>query len=300
MRLESNRRLVQRTSRDFLTACELLDFLLVQLSIFVALGHGDKPLALETCKGRAGGFCVLLPVSPADHTDRGNLGVVSEHGFNRVEQCRFSVTGCFAMQDKHTLLVAHAEDRVAEGALQEVSFILFALRHLVNELFPSVTLDVSADGVTEIGLHGEKIIPLSFPKRKIPEGVGAVQTVYKVWVSVKLSGRDTKLACSVFEYSVSHAPVTHFVHKRGVGFSDFIIHDLPAVENHQPHKVLDFLRDKDRPFVFAPCALEVGVPALMLCAVSGFPVVEHTKQVCHAHFRPFKPGTGFIGFLRVI
>ena len=293
-------RLVQRTSGDFLAACKLFDFLLVQLAVLIALTHGDKAFAFESRKGRGSGFCVLLPVTPANHTDRGNLGVVPKHILNGVEEGTLAVASRFAVKDKHTLLVAHAKHGVAKRTLQEVCFVLVSLSDLLDELFPPLALHVSPDGVPEIGLHGDKIVPPCFPERKIFERICPVLTVDEVGVCVKVHRRDTKLTRSVLQNPVPHASIAHLIDKGGVALAGIIVRDFPAVENHEPHKVFDFLRDEDCALVLAPCPLEVGVPALMLSAITSFPVIKQTEKVCHTHFRPLKAGACFISPFRVI
>ena len=217
MGLEGDSTLVERPSGDFLAARELFDFLLVQLAVLVALAHGHKALALQPSQRGACRFCVLLPVSPANHTHRGNLGVVTKHGFDGVEQGRFSVPGGLAVEDEHTFLIRHTQKGIAQRSLQEVSLVLVPLCNLLNEGLPALALHVTGDGVPESGLHGEKVFPIMLPERVVPEVVCTVETVYQVRVSVKLHSVDTKLASSVLENPVSHAAVSHLIHKAGVG-----------------------------------------------------------------------------------
>ena len=205
--------LIERTSGDFFAACKLFDFLLVQFAVLIALTHRDKPLALESGKGRRRGFCVFLPVTTTNHTDRGNFRVIPKHILNRVKEGTLAVTGRFAVEDKHTLLITHTEHGVPKSALQEVSLILIALCDLINELFPPRTLHITAYRVPEMGLHGEKIVPPWLSERIVLQGICPVETVDEVGVGVEIRSRNAEFACCVLEDSVSHTPVTHLVHE---------------------------------------------------------------------------------------
>ena len=300
MRLECDCRLIQRTSGDFLTTCKLFDFLLVQLAVFVALGHCDEAFALQPGEGRTGGFCVLLTVSTANHTDRGNLGIVTEHSLDGVEQSRLTVTSGLTMKNEHTLLVTHTQHGITQSSLKEVCLVLVILCNLFNELLPAFTLNRLGDSVAKCCLHGEKIVPAMFPEGEVSKVVCTIETVNEIGVCVKLHSRDTKLTCCVLEDSISHTPVTHLIDEPGVGLSGIIVLDFSAVENHQTNEIFNLLGHENCSLVLTPCSLVIGVPALVFRAVASFVRIEQAKQVCHTHFRPLKPGAGLVCFLGVI
>ena len=183
---------------------------------------------------------------------------------------------------------------IPKSALQEVGFILIALCDFINELFPPLTLHITAYCVPETGLHCEEIVPPWFTERVVLQRVSTVETVYEVGVGVEIRSRNAEFTCCVLEYAVAHTPVTHLVHERGVRLAGIIVRNLATIEYHQANKVLDFLGDKDCTLVLAPRPLKVGVPTLVFGAVPRFTVVEHTEQVCHTHFRPLKAGGGFV------
>ena len=204
------------------------------------------------------------------------------------------------MKNEHTLLIAHTQHGITQSSLKEVCLVLVILCDLFNEFLPPWAFDIAGDRVIECRLHGEEIFPAMLPERVVPQVVCTVETVDKIGVCVKLHSGDAQLARGILEDSVAHPAVSHLVHELHVGFSRVIVLDFTAVENHQSNKILDFLRHENCPLVLTPCALVIGVPALVFRAVASFVRIEQAKQVCHTHFRPLKPGAGLVCFLGVI
>ena len=160
---------------------------------------------------------------------------------NGTQHGRLAVAGGLTVKNEHTFLVCHAEHRVAKGFLQILGLVCVTASDLGNELFPPLTPSV-LQGVFEIGLHGEKVVPVMLPKFHLFEIIGAVQTVNEIGVGVELLSGNRHDTRSVLHQPVTEAPVAHLYDELHVLGAAFFIGDLTAIESHQAVELFDLLR----------------------------------------------------------
>ena len=290
LRQEGCSSLIEVPGFDFLAARELLDRFLVQLAILIALSHRDKPLTFQGRKHGVGGFGVLAPLRLADDRHGGHGRIVTEKVVNCREHSRLTVASGLAVKNEHTFLVRHTQHGVPQRLLQIVSLVFIITSNLCNELLPAATPCV-LQGIVEVGLHGQEVVPVMLPELHLFEVESAVLAVDKVGVCVKLRRSDRKYTGSVFHQPVTEAPVAHLYDEFHVLGAAFFIGNLAAVESHQAAELFDFLRYQQRAGVLTPCTLGVGEPAFRFGAVAGIILVALGKQLRHARLVPRIPRT---------
>ena len=285
LREKSRGSLIEVPGFDFLTAGELLDRFLVQFAILIALSHRDKPLTFQGRKHGVGGFGVLASLRLADDRHGRHGRIVTEKVVNGTQHGRLSVAGGLAVKNEHTFLVCHAEHRVAEGFLQILGLVCVTTSDLRNELLPPFTPRV-LQGVLEIGLHGEKVVPVMLPKFHLFEIIGAVETVNEIGVGVEfLSGNrhDTR---SVLHKPVTETAISHLHDELHVLPAAVFVSDFSAIQGHQAAELLDLLSHQQRTNILSPSSLRVSEPAFRFGAIPSVILVALGKQLCHTGLVP--------------
>ena len=159
---------------------------------------------------------------------------------NSTQHGRLAVSGSLAVKNEHTFLVCHAQHRVAQGLLQIVSLVLVITGNFLNKSLPPRALSV-LQSVIEIGLHGQKVVPVMLPELHFLKIIGSVQAVNEKGVCVKLSGSDRHNTGSVFHEPVTETPVTHLRNELHVLSTAVFVINLSAIKSHQAAKFLDLL-----------------------------------------------------------
>ena len=185
MRQESGGRFIEVPGLDLLAARELLNGLLVQLAVLIALSHGHKPLTFQGGQHRVCSLSVFGAVGFADDRHRRYRGIIPKQMMDSGEHSGFAIAGGLAVENEHTLLIRHTQHGVAQGLLQILGFVLIFARHLVYKLLPPFAPSV-LQGVIEAGLHGKKVPPVMLPKLHFLQVVSAIETVDKIGISVEL------------------------------------------------------------------------------------------------------------------
>ena len=290
LRQEGCSSLIEVPSLDFLAARELLDCFLVQLAILVALCHCDEPFAFQGSQHGVRCFGVLRALCLADDRHGGHGSIITEKVVNCREHGGLAVASGLAVKNKHTFLVRHTQHGVPQRLLQIVSLVFVITSDLCNKLLPAAAPCV-LQGVVEVGLHGQKVVPVMLPELHLFEVESAVLAVDKVGICVKLRRSDGKHTGSVLHQPVTEAPVAHLYDELHVLGAAFFIGDLTAIESHQAAELFDLFRYQQRTRVLAPCPLGVGEPAFRFGAVAGIILVALGKQLRHAGLVPRIPRT---------